>query len=104
MAVGEGSEERSSLLHPPSTTSCRRPISELRSAEVTQMKRYLFLAVFFLSVTFFANVFAQEKKGPELQVKADIAFLKPPDGVYFGECVGVALDSKGNRLHPEQAR
>ena len=47
-----------------------------------------------------------QSKPPELQVRADTSFFKLPAGVYFGECVGVALDSKGNiyvanrGLHP----
>ena len=38
----------------------------------------------------------EEKPAPELQVKTDVHFFKLPEGVYFGECVGVNLDSKGN--------
>src|SRR5690349_25018139 len=47
-----------------------------------------------------------QSKPPELQVRADTSFFKLPAGVHFGECVGVALDSKGNiyvanrGLHP----
>jgi len=49
-----------------------------------------------LALFFVVPLFAQQPKPTELQVRADAAFLKLPDGVYFGECVGVALDSKGN--------
>jgi DNA-binding beta-propeller fold protein YncE len=56
------------------------------------MKRNLFLFV----LLFAMPVCAQEAKAPELVVRADTNFLKLPDGVYFGECVAVALDSKGN--------
>ena len=56
------------------------------------MRCFMVLLAFFLAVP----LFAQKKAAPELQVKPDINFLKLPDGVYFGECVGVALDSQGN--------
>jgi DNA-binding beta-propeller fold protein YncE len=42
------------------------------------------------------HLFAQEAKSPDLQYKTDVSFFKLPEGVYFGECVGVNLDSKGN--------
>ena len=32
----------------------------------------------------------------QFKVTPNIHFLKLPAGVYFGECVGVAVDSKGN--------
>jgi len=39
---------------------------------------------------------SQQPKPPELHPQADTNFFKLPEGVFFGECVGVALDSKGN--------
>jgi len=56
------------------------------------MKRHAFLALLLAA----APLFAQQAKPPELQFHSVPDFLKLPDGVYFGECVGVALDSKGN--------
>ncbi len=56
------------------------------------MKRLAFLALLLAA----APLFAQQAKPPELQFHSVPDFLKLPDGVYFGECVGVALDSKGN--------
>jgi DNA-binding beta-propeller fold protein YncE len=41
-------------------------------------------------------LFAQQAKPPELTVRANTEFLKLPDDVYFGEAVGVSIDSKGN--------
>ncbi len=56
------------------------------------MKRHALLALLLAA----APLFAQQAKPPELQFHSVPDFLKLPDGVYFGECVGVALDSKGN--------
>lgn len=39
---------------------------------------------------------ARQAAVPNLPVKPDIHFFQLPMGVYFGECVGVALDSQGN--------
>ena len=53
------------------------------------------LAVVLVSL-FALPLFAQQARPPELQVHADASFFKLPSDVYFGEGVGVALDSKGN--------
>ena len=58
------------------------------------MKRILFLLL--VAALLSPALFAQEAKAPELQYKADVNFFKLPEGVYFGECVGVSFDSKGN--------
>jgi len=60
------------------------------------MVRHRFSLAFFLLPFLTASLFAQQPKPPELQVRADTTFFKLPADVYFGECVGVALDSKGN--------
>src|SRR5438552_10947898 len=65
------------------------------------MTRHLLLLLVVLTLPMLA-----QSKPPELQVRADMNLFKLPAGVYFGECVGVALDSKGNiyvanrGLHP----
>jgi hypothetical protein len=51
-----------------------------------------------------APLFAQQAKPPELQFHSTPDFLKLPEGVYFGECVGVALcQSRSARLGPAVA-
>ena len=54
------------------------------------MKRSALFLAFLLAIP----LSAQTKEAPELAVHPDTNFLKLPDGVYFGECVGVAVDSK----------
>ena len=60
----------------------------------------------FLVLVLTAPVWAQEWKPPEIPFHFVPDFVKLPDKIYFGEVVGVALDSKGNiyvanrGLHP----
>jgi DNA-binding beta-propeller fold protein YncE len=56
------------------------------------MKRSALFLAFMLAIP----LSAQSKEASELAVHPDTNFLKLPDGVYFGECVGVAVDSKGD--------
>ena len=61
------------------------------------MRRVSFLTLFFVvGVVLTSSLSAQQAKPPELTVRATTDFLKLPDDVYFGEAVGVSLDSKGN--------
>jgi hypothetical protein len=61
------------------------------------MKRFaLFVLGLAAAALLSAPLFAQQAKPPELTVKATTDFLKLPNDVYFGEAVGVSLDSKGN--------
>jgi DNA-binding beta-propeller fold protein YncE len=56
------------------------------------LKRSALFLAFLLAIP----LSAQTKEAPELAAHPDTNFLKLPDGVYFGECVGVAVDSKGD--------
>ncbi len=60
------------------------------------MQRFALLLSLAATLVFAFSLCAQQPKPPELHPKADINFFKLPDGVFFGECVGVALDSHGN--------
>lgn len=51
---------------------------------------------FFLFIFLAAPLWAQQQKYPEIPYRADPDFFKLPDGMYFGEGSGVAVDSKGN--------
>ena len=56
------------------------------------VKLLVFVVVALCAVPFFA----QQAKPPDLAVRATTDFFKLPTDVYFGEAVGVSLDSKGN--------
>jgi DNA-binding beta-propeller fold protein YncE len=59
------------------------------------MKRLL---LFLFAAGFLSSIpsLAQEKKAVEFKVQPDLTYFKLPEGVYFGECVSVSMDSKGN--------
>ncbi len=56
------------------------------------MKRVLFLSLFFLT----ASLFAQQTPVPEIPYRAVADFLKLPADLYLGEVSGVAVNSKGH--------
>jgi len=56
------------------------------------MKRTLFVSFFLLAAT----VFAQQPSVPEIRYRSLPDFLKLPADMYFGEVVGVSLNSKGH--------
>ena len=56
------------------------------------MKRTLFVSFFLLAAT----VFAQQPSVPEIRYRSVPDFLKLPADMYFGEVVGVSLNSKGH--------
>src|SRR5258708_24235143 len=66
--------------------------------EEVPMKRYLtsFLAVMVFAVPVFAQSKAKAQNVPEIPYDSVPNFLKLPPGLYLGEAVAVATNSKGH--------